>query len=86
MIPHRILVPVAYLTPVQCFLFAWLLRSLAPPRSLWLPLAGFGGIAAGLLLSVLEIVLLGAIFDRRIRRTTRTTQDARNKEKKIHPH
>lgn len=65
MISNRILLPIAYLVPFQCFLIAFILRHYAPANTIWMPLGGLAGIIIGVLLAPLEIALLCLLFDRR---------------------
>ena len=67
MISHRVLIPVAYLAPLQCLVLALALRSIAPPQTLWQPLAGLLGILLGIGLAVFEVVALVQIRDPRNR-------------------
>lgn len=75
MIPNRLLVPIAYLAPLQCLGLIVLFRWLVPPENLWLVFANFLGLFLGLLLAVTEVAVIGEVFwGKRPKRTAQSLE------------
>lgn len=62
MIPNRLLVPIAYIAPIQLIGLIVLFRWTFPEGDGWTILANLLGLGLGLLLPVLEIAVLGELF------------------------